>query len=61
MEHFIALFVLDRNAGNHLTACKKKKMCPGPFKNVIYKICLQIMYIQYISMNRIWHLITYKG
>ena len=31
------------------------------FKNVIYKMCLWIIYILYICINRIWHWINYKG
>ena len=36
-------------------------MSSGSFWNVIMKMCLQIIYIQYICINRIWHLMTYNG
>ena len=31
------------NTWNHLTVCKQ--MSSGLFKNIIYKMCLQILYI----------------
>ena len=39
----------------------EQKISSGSFKNVINKMCLQIMYIWYICINRIWKLITSKG
>ena len=36
-------FVLDRNTWNHLTV--SQKMSSGLFKNIISKICLQIIYL----------------
>ena len=38
----VKLQLLYSNTWNHLTVCKK---CSGLFKNVIYKMCLQIMCI----------------
>ena len=38
----IKFWQLYSNTWNHLTACKKSS---GSFKNVIYKMCLQIIYI----------------
>ena len=37
------LLVLKRNTWNHLTECKRMILCS--FKNVINKMCLQILYI----------------
>ena len=44
----VKLLLLYSNTWNHLTVCQKKKkekMSSGSFKNVIYKMCLQIIYI----------------
>ena len=39
----VKLWLLYSNTWNHLNVCKK--MISGLFKNVIYKMCLQIIYI----------------
>ena len=39
----VKLLLLHSNIWNHLMVCKKKKMGSGLFKNIIYKICLQII------------------
>ena len=31
------------------------------FKNVIYKMCFEIIYLIYICIKRIWRQITYNG
>ena len=36
-------FLHKSNTWNHLTVCKKKKKS-GSFKNIIYKVCLQIIH-----------------
>ena len=33
----------------------EKKMSTGLFKNIIKKMCLQIIYNQYLYINSIWH------
>ena len=33
----------------------EKKLSLGACKNIFNQICLQIMYIQYICIKRIWH------
>ena len=38
----VKLWLLYRNMWNHLTVRKK---ISGSFKNVIYKMCLQIIYV----------------
>ena len=43
-------FIIDRNNGNRLTV-DKKKMSSGSFKNVIYKMCLEIIYLIYMSKD----------
>ena len=44
---------LHSNTWNHLTFCKKMSL--GSFKNIINKMCSQIIYIWYICIKRIWH------
>ena len=39
----IELFVIHSNIRNHLTVCKRMSL--GPFKNVIDKMYLQIIYL----------------
>ena len=53
------LMVLHSNTWNHLTV--RKRMSSGSFKNIIYGMCLQIICIWYIYINKIWHQIPYKG
>ena len=65
--------MVNGNTRNNLTVCKKKKkkdkktktkqkqtnkMSSGSFKKVINKMCLQIINILYVCVNRIWHYIT---
>ena len=47
INSILELFILDRNKWNHLTVVKK--MSSGSFKNVIYKKCLEIIYLIYMS------------
>ena len=49
--------MLNRNTWNYLIVWKK--MSSGCFKNVIYKMCLEIIYS--IWIKRIWHQIAYNG
>ena len=43
------LLLLYSNTWNHFSVCKKKKkMSSDSFKNVIPKICLQIMFDVYV-------------
>ena len=47
--------MLDRNAGNDLIVCKKKKKKTSGFlKNVINKMCLPIIYLIYIYLIYIY-------
>ena len=39
--------MLDKNKWKYLNVCQKK-MSSGSFKNVIYKMCLEIIYLIYI-------------
>ena len=39
----VKLLLLHSNTWNHLTVWHKKKMSSGSFKNVINKMCLEIM------------------
>ena len=53
----------NSNKWNHLTLCKK--MSSGLFKNVIYKMCLEIiysiyMYKKYLALNNLQWLICHK-
>ena len=50
----VKLLLLHSNTWNYLTMYKKK-ISSGSFKKVINKMCLQIIYIQYICINRIWY------
>ena len=55
------LFALDRNKRNHLTVCKKF----NSFKYVIYKMCLEIIYLIYmykedLALNKLLWLICHK-
>ena len=45
--------VMHSNTWNHLTICQRMSL--GLLKNVINKMYLQIIYIQYICIKRIWH------
>ena len=51
-------FVFDRNKWNHLIVCKKR-MSSGLFKNVIYKMCEEIMYLTYMFFCRIAYIYIY--
>ena len=55
----VKLWVLNSNAWNHFSECKKSS---SSFKNIIYKMCLQIIYIFniYIYKQRL-AVITYNG
>ena len=44
------LFMLDRNKWNHLTVLKK--LSSGSYKNVIKKMCLEIIYQFYMGCSR---------
>ena len=49
---YVKLWLFDSNTGNHLTVAKKSS---STFKNVIYKMCSQIIYVYiYIYINRVW-------
>ena len=49
----VKLWLLHTNTWNHLTV--RQKRSSSSFKNVINKMCLQIIYIQYICLNVILH------
>ena len=53
--------MLDRNTQNHLTVCKK--MSSGSFKNLINKMCLQIIYMykEDLELNNQHWLICHKS
>ena len=55
----VKLLQLQNNTWNNLTVCQQMNSCL--FKDVIHKMCLQIIYIQYICIKRIRYLITYNG
>ena len=48
----IELLLIHKNTWNHFTV--RKRMSLGSFKNIINKMCLQIIYIS-IYIKRIWH------
>ena len=59
----VKLLVLHSSTWNHLTVYKK--MSSGSFKNVIYKMCLQFIYLiymykQYLALNNFQGLICHK-
>ena len=60
---FNCVFVFDRNKWNHLTV--SKKMSSDSLKNVIYKMCLEIMYLIYLykkdlALNNLQGLMCHK-
>ena len=50
---WIELLLLDKNKWNYLTVSKNST--PAHFKNMINKMCLQIIDILYTRVNWIWH------
>ena len=60
----IKLLVIHSNTWNHLTVCKRMSH-PGSFKNIIDKMCLQIIHLicmfkEDLALNNIPGLICYQ-